>query len=64
MFKKVKHGIEIDSVQADKGSAPKFGKRKPFYAPEEEKPSAPKFGKKKVRKERVAKLLKKARKGE
>ena len=35
-----------------------------FGGKQVEKPSAPKFGKKKVRKERVAKLLKKARKGE
>lgn len=76
MFKKTKHGVEIDSQKADADSKPRFGKRPGRGAieaagaemkrnpPEQLKKTAAKFGKKRARKQKVAMMLSKARKGE
>lgn len=76
MYKKTKHGIEIDSQKADKGMSPRFGKNPSRGAvesaghemkmnpPAQLKKTAKKFGKKKARKQAVAMMLSKARKGE
>ncbi len=77
MFKKTKHGVEIDSQAADRSQSPKFGKRYPPKAAIEEAghemkknpprqlaKTAKKFGKKKARAQKVAIMLNKARKGE
>lgn len=50
MYKKTKHGVEIDSQAADKASNPRFKGAKPF-------------GKKKARAKKMAGMLFKARKG-
>jgi hypothetical protein len=76
MFKKKKSGVEIDSVAADKANAPRFGKRYPPKAAIEEaghemkmnkpaivKHTEKKFGKKRARRQAVAVMLNKARKG-
>lgn len=75
MYKKTKHGVEIDSQAADKANAPRF-KRYPAassieragHEMKENPPSqiaktAKKFGKKKARKQKIAIMLSKARKG-
>ena len=67
MFKKTKHGIEIDSQEADKGMTPSFKKGKrptPSYIeqPKRESAKAPAFGKKKARKGKIAALIGKAKK--
>ena len=60
-FKKTKYGVEVDS---DKDTSPRFGKRtlRPAVAAESSE-TKKKFGKKKIRKQAVAKILSKARKG-
>lgn len=76
MYKKTKHGIEIDSQAADKNMVPRFGKRPGRGAveaaghdmnmnpPAQLAKTAKKFGKKKARAQKVAMMLSKARKGE
>lgn len=74
MYKRTKHGVEIDSQKADEGSKPRF-KRYPAKRAIEEaghemkknppaqlKKTAMKFGKKKARKQKIAIMLEKARK--
>lgn len=72
MYKKTKHGVEIDSQAADKAMAPRFkAKRSIEDAGHEMKKNPPaqlaknkkKFGKKRARAQKVAMMLKKARKG-
>lgn len=76
MYKKTKHGVEIDSQAADKGMAPRFKKGYPSRgavaeAGREMKANPPaqlartkkKFGKKRARAQKVAIMLNKARKG-
>lgn len=77
MYKRTKDGIEIDSQAADKSNAPRFkSQRYPSKgaiesAGHEMKQNPPKqlaktqkkFGKKKARKQAVAIMLSKARKG-
>jgi hypothetical protein len=76
MFKKTKHGVEIDSQATDKTNAPKFGKRYPPKAaiesagremkqnqPRQLAKTKAKFGKKKARAQKIAIMLSKARKG-
>lgn len=75
MFKKTKHGIEIDSQAADKGNMPKFGKRYPSKEaiadvghemkknpPSQLKKTKKKFGKKRERAQKIAIMMDKARK--
>ena len=76
MFKKTKHGVEIDSQAADRLNAPKFKsypKRESIERAGHEMKSNPpaqlaktkkKFGKKKARAQKIAIMLSKARKGE
>ncbi len=52
MFKKTKNGVEIDSQEADRASAPRM--KKDFK----------KFGKKRARSQKVAAMMGRARKGE
>jgi len=74
MYKKTKHGVEIDSQAADKKMAPRFKSRPSPAAvesaghemrmnpPSQLKKTAKKFGKKRSRKQAVAIMLNKARK--
>lgn len=76
MYKKTKHGVEIDSQKADEGMRPRFksypakksiesaGHEMKMNPPAQLKKTAAKFGKKKARKQKVAIMLNKARKGE
>lgn len=67
MFKKTKHGVEIDSQKADAGMKPRFGKRSapvaPAEAPTPKKGGKP-FGKKRARAKKASILIAKAQKGE
>lgn len=72
---KKKNGVEIGWKDADSSSKPRFGKRPPARAieeaghemkknpPKQLKKTAKKFGKKRARKQAVAIMLSKARKG-
>lgn len=74
MYKKTKHGVEIDSQKADSAMKPRFGKRPApaaveaaghemkMHPPAQLKKTAKKFGKKKARAQKVAIMLSKARK--
>ena len=74
-MKKNKNGVEIGQDE-DKAMKPRFGKRPPVRAIEEAgaemkknppaqlKKTAAKFGKKRARKQKLAIMLSKARKGE
>ncbi len=76
MYKKTKHGVEIDSQKADKAMAPRFksrpapeavaaaGREVKANPPAQLKKTAKKFGKKRARAQKVAIMLSKARKGE
>ncbi len=75
MYKKTKNGVEIDSQKADAGMKPRFkgypakgaieaaGHEMKMNPPSQIKKTAKKFGKKKARKQAVAIMLNKARKG-
>jgi hypothetical protein len=74
-FKKKSHGVEIDTKAMDGEKSPRFGKRPSPRAVEEAghemkmnppkqlKKTAAKFGKKRAKKQKIAMMLAKARKG-
>ncbi len=72
MYKKTKHGVEIDSQKADAGMKPRFKTARfgAASAPKEAAPASPfggkgkkKFGKKRARAAKAAAMISKARKG-
>lgn len=70
MYKKTKHGVEIDSQAADKAMSPRFksrvasaGREMKANPPAQIEKTKKKFGKKRARSQKVAIMLNKARKG-
>lgn len=72
MYKKVKNGIEIDSAKSDESHYPRMPVKKDISRAEKElkknppeilEHTAKKFGRKKARKQKIAIMLNKARKG-